>query len=64
MIAYGRVKQGDVFESRVRSGVMIRIVRVTRSSLDVETLRADGTGMMPRNIAWSTLLENYKAVQP
>lgn len=58
------VKPGDVFESRVRSGTKIKVVRTKHDSLDVETLRADGTGMRQRNIAWSTLQENYREVTP
>ncbi len=58
------VSSGDVFESRVRPGTKIRVVRVQRSSLDVETLRADGTGIRARNIAWSTLYENYRKATP
>lgn len=58
------VNKGDVFESRVRPGTKIRIVRALRDSLDVETIRADGTGVRQRNIAWSTLHENYRKVTP
>lgn len=61
-IDINKVRVGDVFASRVNPAVKIRVMKHYGSSVDVETLRADGTGIRARNIAWGTLRENYREV--
>ena len=63
-IDINKVRAGDVFASRLNPEVRIRVVATRGSSLDVETLRADGTGIRARNIAWGTLRENYRMGTP
>jgi hypothetical protein len=63
-IDINKVSVGDVFASRINPAVRIRVLKHYGSSVDVETLRADGVGIRARNIAWSTLRENYREVSP
>jgi len=63
-IDFNEVRAGDVFAMRINPGLRIRVVAVSGSSLDVETLRSDGVGIRVRNIAWGTLRENYRMVTP
>jgi hypothetical protein len=63
-IDINKVRVGDVFASRINPAVRIRVTDVSGPCVDVETLRADGTGIRARNIAWGTLRENYREVSP
>lgn len=63
-IDINRVSAGDVFASRTNPATKIRVILSLIRGVKIETLRADGTGIRPREVAWGTLRENYRKVSP
>ena len=56
------VYAGDVFASRSNPATKIRVTCALIRGVKIVTLRADGTGIRPREITYGTLRENYREV--